>query len=219
MPIKAMLFDIDGSLADSNDLHVDTWEEVFRAKGIVVPRKDIHAQIGKGGDLLVPALVPGANEETAKTLGDAHGAVFKKQHLEKVKPFPKVHELLQAVHDANVRIVLASSASKEELKHYIDLFDASSLVDAQTSIEDVETSKPAPDIFKVALQRAGVAPDQALAIGDSPYDVESAGKSGIATIALRSGSFSDEVLLAAGAAHLFDDAADLLENLQQILAA
>jgi HAD superfamily hydrolase (TIGR01509 family) len=219
MPIKAMLFDIDGTLADSNDLHVDTWEEVFRAKGIVVPREGIHPQIGKGADLLVPALVPGANQKTAKTLGDAHAAVFKTQYLQKVKPFPRVHELLHAVHDAGVRIVLASSASKEELKHYVDLFDASSMVDAQTSIEDVETSKPAPDIFKVALQRAGVARDQALAVGDSPYDVESAGKSGIATIALRSGGFSDEVLLAAGAAQLFDDAADLLDNLQQILAA
>lgn len=219
MPIKAMLFDIDGTLADSNEFHVTTWDEVFRARGVAITRDDIHAQIGKGADLLVPALIPGADERTIKALGDAHGHVFKEKYLDQVKAFPQVRELLQAVHAAGVRVVLASSASEGELKHYIDLFDASALIDAQTSIDDVETSKPAPDIFQVALQRAGVAPDQALAVGDSPYDVESAGKSGIATIALRSGGFSDEVLLAAGATQLFDDAADLLESLEEILAA
>jgi HAD superfamily hydrolase (TIGR01509 family) len=218
MSIKAVLFDIDGTLADSNPFHVATWDEVFRARGITVSLDRIHGQIGKGADLLVPALVAGADAATAKAFGDAHGAIFKTKYLDQVKPFPHAHDLLQAVHDAGVRIVLASSASKAELDHYVDLLDASALVDAGTSVDDVKTSKPAPDIFRVALQRARVSAAEALAIGDSPYDIQSAGQSGISTTALRSGGFTDEELICAGAAHLYGDVAELLANLQDVLA-
>ena len=210
--IKAVLFDIDGTLADSNELHVRAWAEVFRGRDLDIPDAAIHAQIGKGADLLVPALVPGADESLAGSLGDEHGAIFKARYLGRVKPFPGAHELLARTKAGGRRVVLASSASKEELEHYLDLLGARDIVDAGTSIDDVETSKPAPDIFAVALKRAGVDPDEAVAVGDSPYDVEAAGKSGVATVALRSGGFGDEAL--SGAVALYDDAAALLAGFE-----
>ncbi|WP_158914519.1 HAD family hydrolase [Caulobacter sp. S45] len=217
MSIKAVLFDIDGTLADSNELHVSAWDEVFRARGIRLSRRAIHDQIGKGADLLVPALVPGADEQEVQALGDEHGAVFKSRYLARVQPFPHAHNLLGRAHHAGMRVVLASSASQDELERYLDLFDARAFVHASTSIDDVRNSKPAPDIFDVALKRAHVAADQALAIGDSPYDVQAAGRCGVATLALRSGGFSDEVLLSAGAAALYNDASDLLADFDRAL--
>ena len=212
--IKAVLFDIDGTLVDSNDLHVSAWMAAFQARGLKTTPEAVHGQIGKGADLLVPALVPGADKELAEALGEEHGAVFKARYLEGVKPFPGAHDLLARTKAAGYRAVLASSASSAELKHYVRLLDAEDLVNAGTSIDDVQSSKPAPDIFAVALAKAGVDPNEAIAVGDSPYDIEAAGKCGVATIALRSGGFGGETLLKAGATALYDDAAALLAHFE-----
>lgn len=208
--IQAVLFDIDGTLIDSNDLHVRAWLEAFADRNLSVTPEAVHAQIGKGADLLVPALVPGAGEGLAKSLGDAHGAIFKGRFLAQAQPFAGAHDLLARTRAAGRRVVLASSASQAELDHYLDLLDVRDVVFATTSIDDVETSKPAPDIFAVALERADVAAAAAMAVGDSPYDVEASAKCGVATVALRSGGFGDEALLKAGAAALYDDASALL---------
>ena len=210
MTIRAVLFDLDGTLVDSNDLHVRTWVEVFAEKGIHVTADAVHAQIGKGADLLVPALVPGADDQTSEAFGDAHGDRFKAEYLAQVRPFPHARDLLARTKAAGRQVVLASSASREELDHYIDLLGARELVDASTTIDDVGTSKPAPDIFATALKKAGVAAAEAIAVGDSPYDAESAGKAGMGAAALRSGGFSDRELKEAGATVIYDDAAALL---------
>ena len=214
MSLSAVLFDIDGTLADSNDQHVEAWAEVFRERGFHIAPAAIHDQIGKGADLLVPALIAGADETLSEELGEAHGAVFKAKHLEGVKPFPGAHDLLARTRSAGRRVVLASSASQGELEHYLDLLDARDLVDASTSIDDVGTSKPAPDIFAVALKKIGVPADEAVMVGDSPYDVEGAAKCGVATVALRSGGFSDEALRRAGAKAIYDDVAALLADFE-----
>ena len=206
--IKAVLFDLDSTLADSNDLHVRAWAEVFQARGLHVTDKAIHSQIGKGADLLVPALVPGSDEKAAEALGEAHGEVFKAKYLAQVRPFPDAYDLLARTRAAGRRVVLASSASKGELDHYLNLLGTRDIVD------DVATSKPAPDIFAIALKKVGVEAAEAVAVGDSPYDVEGAGKCGVATVALRSGGFSDEVLEQAGATALYDDASDLLAGFE-----
>lgn len=211
MTIEAVLFDIDGTLVDSNDLHVQAWDQAFRDAGHRVDTQAIHDQIGKGADMLVPALIPGASEEQAEALGDAHGAIFKDRYLEQVHPFPGARDLLARVHDAGQKVVLASSASKAELDHYLDLLDARDLVSAGTSIDDVENSKPAPDIFAVALKKiAPLRPEQAIVVGDSPYDMDAARKCGIPAIGLRSGGFPDEALREAGAVALYDNVAALL---------
>lgn len=213
MPIKAILFDIDGTLVDSNDQHVAAWEEVFRQAGKSFDRQTIHDQIGKGADMLVPALMPGSDEQTQERLGEAHGEIFKARFLDGVKPFPGAHDLLVRVHEAGQKVVLASSASKSDLEHYLDLLDASGLVAETTSADDVARTKPAPDIFSKALSKLeDTEAEEVLVVGDTPYDIEAAAKCGIRTVALRSGKFSDEALKKAGALCLYDDVAALLAD-------
>lgn len=216
MTIKAILFDIDGTLADSNDHHVSAWDEAFRAEGHAFDRQAIHDQIGKGADMLVPTLIPGSDEATQERLGEAHGVAFKGRYLDKVVPFPGAHELLRHASGRGQKVVLASSASKEELDHYVDLLDARDLVDAGTSSDDVENTKPAPDIFSTALEKVGgISPDEALVVGDTPYDIEAAKKCGVAAVGLLSGGFSDDALTAAGAVAIYADVAALLADYDQ----
>lgn len=213
MPIRAVLFDIDGTLVDSNDMHVLAWEEAFARVGASFDRQVLHDQIGKGTDMLVPTLLPEADEAQQEQLGEAHGKVFKTRFLAQAKPFDKAHELLARAHAAGQRIVLASSASAEELDHYLGLLDARDLVSATTSSDDVQNTKPAPDIFAVALEKvAPLTEQEVIVVGDTPYDIEAAAKCGIAAIALRSGKFPDEALRGAGAIALYDDAAALLAD-------
>ena len=213
MQIKAILFDIDGTLVDSNDMHVLAWAEAFAGIGEAFDRQVIHDQIGKGTDMLVPTLLPDLDEAAQEKLGEAHGAVFKAKFLDKVKPFPRAHDLLAHADAGGQKVVLASSASKGELDHYLDLLDARGLVAATTSSDDVEKTKPAPDIFATALSKlTGIDADEVIVVGDTPYDVEAARKCGIATVALRSGKFSDETLRDAGAIEIYDDVAAVLAS-------
>ena len=213
MTVKAVLFDIDGTLVDSNDYHVEAWQEVFRTLGANLDDRTVHDQIGKGTDMLVPTLFPDLDEAAQEKLGEAHGIAFKDRFLRQVKPFAGAHDLLVRVSDAGAQVVLASSASKAELEHYLDLLDARSLVSVTTTADDVENTKPAPDIFATALKKlAPLDPEEVIVVGDTPYDIEAAAKCGIAAIGLRSGKFTEEVLLGAGATVLYDDVAALLAD-------
>lgn len=212
MTIKAIFFDIDGTLVDSNDLHVLAWQEAFERIGVHFDRQIVHDQIGKGTDMLVPTLLPDLDEAAVEQLGDLHGDIFKAKFLDTVKPFPGAHALLARVHDARMSVVFASSASQSELQHYLGLLDAVDLVTASTSADDVRNTKPAPDIFSVARKKVGMMPDQVIVVGDTPYDVEAAGKCGISAVAVRSGGFPDDVLRSAGAVEIYDDVSDLLAN-------
>lgn len=213
MRIKAVLFDLDGTLIDSNDAHVAVWDEVFRNHGFAVDLATIHGQIGKGGDILVPSLIPDADETLTKTFSDEHGDIFKEKHLTQMLPFPEARALLMRAHAGGQKVVFASSASQADLDHYLDLLDVREIVGATTSIDDVASSKPAPDIFAAALRKvAPLEPNEVMAVGDTPYDVEAAAKCGIGTVALRSGKFADEALLKAGAVALYDNAAALLAD-------
>jgi len=155
--IRAILFDIDGTLVDSNDDHVEAWDQAFRSEGHAIGRPAIHAEIGKGGDQLLPALLPQSSSAERRRISDTHDAVFKDRFLPRVRPFPRAADLVRAANASGRKIVLASSASKEELDNYIELLGISDVVDASTSIDDVSTSKPAPDIFVAALRKVGIA--------------------------------------------------------------
>ncbi|WP_375393204.1 HAD family hydrolase [uncultured Sphingomonas sp.] len=210
---KAVLFDLDGTLVDSNEAHVDVWVRVFREAGHPIAAEVIRGQIGKGGDQLVPDLLPDLPAAAREQLAERHGALFKADWLDRIRPFPAARDLLARVRRGRAKLVFASSASQAELDHYIELLDARALVNADTSIDDVKASKPAGDIFAVALEKAGVAPGDALAVGDTPYDIEAARKAGVATVAVRSGGFSDDAL--AGALAIYDHVAALLEGFDQ----
>lgn len=213
MSIDAVLFDMDGTLVDSNDCHVLAWEEAFHQIGVLFSRQAIHDQIGKGSDMLVPTLLPDSDQPSQANLGQAQGKIFEREFLSIVRPFPGARDLLLRVHGAGQKVVLASSASKANLEHYLDLIGVRDIVAATTSADDVEHTKPAPDIFAAALGK--VAPldaTQVMVVGDTPYDIQAAAKCGIAAIGVRSGKSSDAVLLEAGAVALYDDVAALLRG-------
>ncbi|RZF66290.1 YihY family inner membrane protein [Sphingomonas populi] len=214
--IKAIFFDVDGTLVDSNEQHVTAWHDAFADQGFRVDREAIRGQIGKGGDLLVPALVPDASEDMRKRLSKRHGVLFKRAHLDTVKPFPAATALIRRVHESGRKVVLASSADAKEVGHYIEQLGIRNALHAMTTIDDAETSKPAGDIFAAALAKVKpLTPDEVIVVGDTPYDVEAASKCGIRTVAVRSGGFADDVLLDAGAVALYDDVAALLARFDE----
>ena len=216
MPIKAILFDIDGTLVDSNDLHVLAWQQAFAGIGAHFDHQTLHDQIGKGTDKLVPALLPDLPKAEQKKLGETHGAIFKGRYIDQVKPFPCAHDMLARARASGFRLALASSASKDELEHYLGLLLAHDMIEASTGSDDVKKTKPAPDIFSTALSKLpGISREEAFVIGDTPYDMEAARSCGIPAIGLRSGKFTDTALKEAGAGAIYDDVASLLADYDQ----
>ncbi len=208
MTIRALLFDIDGTLVDSNDAHVEAWDRVFREAGHAFSREQLHDQVGKGGDNYVPALLPDLPEDEQERLAARHGPIYKAEHLPHVRPFAGARDVIVRAKQDGLKVALASSAKGEELDHYLDLLDARNLIDGTTSKDDVEASKPDPDIFQAALDKLGVRPDEALVIGDTPYDIDAARRCGIGTVAVLSGGFPKESLTDAVA--IYRDVAELL---------
>ena len=214
MPRKAILFDIDGTLVDSNDAHVDAWLKAFAAEGFEFDWATVHDQIGKGGDNLVPSLVPDAPAEVQDRIEKGHAEIYQREHLERVRPFPGARDLLLKAREAGKTVVLASSASRPELHHYVELLAAGEIIDGATSKDDVGHSKPCPDIFESAVKKAGTAPSEAVVIGDTPYDIIAARRSGIETVAVRSGRFPEEELRAERPLAIYDDVAALLADFE-----
>jgi HAD superfamily hydrolase (TIGR01509 family) len=212
LEVEAVLFDIDGTLVDSNEQHVNAWSFAFREEGHPQEIDDIRTQIGKGGDLLVPELLPDVDEAIRNQISKRHGDHFKDIYLENVRAFEGAAELIERVHASGRKVVLASSAKKNELEHYVELLGVKSLIDAATSIDDVETSKPEPDIFGVALEKIGVAAANALVVGDTIYDVDAALRAGVATVGVTSGPFDERQLKDAGAIAVFADVASILRE-------
>ncbi len=216
--IRAILFDVDGTLIDSNDLHAAAWREAFRHFGVDLPFDRIRSQIGKGGDNLIPTLLPpdlveARQEEIERYRGD----LFKRDYLPRVVPFPGVRALFERIVADGRRILLASSAKEDELRFHLSVIGAEDLVSASTSKDDVAHSKPDPDIFASALAKAKADAGAAVVVGDTPYDMEAAAKLGIRTIGFRSGGFLDQALRQAGAAELYDGPADLLARYERSL--
>jgi membrane protein len=214
MAIDAVLLDIDGTLVDSNEFHVVAWHRAFQEARIPVAPELIRKQIGKGADMLIPALAPDLPQKTREAIATRHGEIFKKEFLPRVEAFPDAHDLVAALHRSGREVVLASSADQAEVDHYVQLLDVKDLLRATTSSDDVEKSKPAGDIFASALQQtSSKAPNRTIAIGDTPYDAIAAAKCGIRTIALRSGGFTDDELLAGRPIAIYEDVSDLLDCL------
>ena len=212
-PIRAVLFDMDGTLVDSNDFHIEAWERVFAEAGHDIAREDIHGQIGKGGDQLVPALLPDIDQKAVDALCDRHGTLFQRDYIDRVKAFPHARDVAVRVHDDGMQVVLATSASGDDRDHYVELLDLKPIMATSTTSDDVDRTKPAPDIFAAALAKlSDVQAQEAVVIGDTPYDMRAARDCGIARIAVRSGGFSDEALREAGADAIYDDLAALLRD-------
>ncbi|WP_375429999.1 HAD family hydrolase [uncultured Friedmanniella sp.] len=207
------IFDVDGTLVDSNYQHALAWFRAFRRYGITRPLWRIHRGIGMGGDTFVPEIGGREVEEAhGDELRDAWVEEFD-QLINEVQPFEGAHELLRDVKDRGFRLVLASSGKSQHVDHFLDLIDGKGLADAWTTSDDAEHSKPEPDLVQSAL--AKVEGSTAVMVGDSVYDAIAAGKLDVATLALRTGGFSTEELTAAGAVGVYDSLVELRHHLDE----
>jgi HAD superfamily hydrolase (TIGR01549 family) len=212
--IQAVIFDLDGTLVDSNKLHVASWERAFRHFGKRFSLEQLRQHIGKGSDQYLPEFL---NEEEMKRFGkeldEYRSELFTKEYLPRVKPFPKVRELFERIESDDKRIALATSSKTSESKIYKKLLQIEDLIDAETNADDAEKSKPCPDIFEAALHKLDdPSPNETIVVGDTRYDVEAALKVGLKTIGLLCGGSSEERLRSAGAIALYRDPADLLDH-------
>lgn len=216
--MKAAIFDMDGTLVDSVDLHAKAWQDTFADFGHRIALQSIRGQIGKGGDQLMPVFL---SKEEIASKGEAiekhRSEVFRKSYFSHVRPFPKVRELFERLLEDDWKIALASSANGDDLKTYKEICQITDLLDAETSSDDAEKSKPHPDIFQAAVARLKVTPGDCVVMGDSPYDAQAATKAGIVSIGVLCGGFNPEDLTAAGYIKLYKSPADLLENYQASL--
>ena len=209
---KAIIFDVDGTLVDSVALHAQAWQRAFADFGVEVSLDDARGQIGKGGDELMPVFLSADDIAARGEAIKAHRAdILKSDYLHQIEAFPQVRALFQRLADDGLRIVLASSAKGDEVELYKRKADIADLVEAATSADDAERSKPHGDIFQAALDRLGdVAPADAVVIGDTPYDAEAAGKVGLRTVGVLSGGFPEALLREAGCLAIYRDPADML---------
>ncbi|WP_338886995.1 HAD family hydrolase [Rhodococcus sovatensis] len=207
----AVLFDIDGTLVDSNYVHVDTWSRAFADVGVEVPSWRIHRCIGMDGDKLLEALVGSADSAAALEAKDLHSRYYS-EASGRLQVLPGARELLQRTSSTGLTVVLATSAPESELAHLRDLLDVEDIVSVVTSSEDADVAKPSPEIVEVALDRAGVEPAHAVMIGDSVWDMKASRTVGVTGIGVLSGGISDAELRSAGAEAVFDDPADLVER-------
>jgi HAD superfamily hydrolase (TIGR01509 family) len=211
--LRAVILDMDGTLIDSNDAHARAWVEAVGKHGFDVDFNRVRELIGMGGDKLLPAVVGlEKDSQMGERISEARGEIFKSKYLPHLQPFPQVHDLLQRMKGDGRKLVIASSSAPDDLKGLLRQAGIDDLIDKRTSSGDAERSKPDPDIIHAALDKAGCRADEAIMLGDTPYDVEAATHAGVSIIALRCGGWSDTELK--GAIAVYNDPADLLAHYQ-----
>ncbi len=214
----AVLFDVDGTLVDSNYLHVHTWACAFHEENIDVAAWQIHRSIGMDGSSLVASLSGDASDAVQQRLKDRHSSLYK-DSSDLIVRLPGARELLHHLADDGIRVVLASSAPEDELAITRKILDSDDVIFAATSSKDVDTAKPDPGIVQVALERAGVSADRAVFVGDAVWDGEAATRVDVPFIGLRCGGVADCELEKAGAQAVFDDPYELLQRLESTVIA
>ena len=213
--VEALLCDIDGTLVQSNWLHAEAWRLAFAEMGIALEKEDVRRQIGKGGDELIPVYVSWwKRKQVEEPLKQYRKYIFQRDFLPQVKPLPKAREFLVRVKEAGIRLALASSADKDDLKVYKKIVGMEDLIDEETSADDADRSKPHPDIFTATLERLKLAAEKCIALGDTPYDAEAAGKAGLRTIGVTTGGWSRDELMAAGCVEAYASVGELLERFE-----
>jgi HAD superfamily hydrolase (TIGR01549 family) len=211
---KAVIFDIDGTLVDSVDLHARAWQEAFHKFGHEIPFHEVRQQIGKGGDQLMPVFL---SEDELQRVGDEleeyRSRLFKRKYLPQVRAFPAVRDLFERIRADGKQIALASSAKGDELAAYKKLAQIADLIEEETSADDAARSKPHPDIFAAVLEKLRHPTSaEVLVVGDTPYDAEAAGKLGLQTVGVLCGGFPEIQLRRAGCIAIYRNPADLLAN-------
>jgi HAD superfamily hydrolase (TIGR01509 family) len=212
---RCIILDVDGTLVDSNDAHAQAWIEAFREHGVAVEYRDVRRCIGMGGDKLMPA-VSGLDEASpeGQAIGSRRAKIFKEHFLPSLQPFPGVRDLLARLKNDGFGLVVASSAKQDELGPLLQIALVNDLVEHATSSDDADESKPDPDIVEAALNTVQCCREHATMLGDTPYDVEAAGRAGVRTVCVRSGGWDLPEL--DGAALIYDDAADILAHYEDL---
>ncbi|WNB85511.1 HAD family hydrolase [Cellulomonas sp. ATA003] len=208
----AVLFDIDGSLVDSNFLHVHAWALAFADAGHPVDAWRIHRSIGMGSPLLLADLLGDDVDRLGDAVKDGHAERYAELG-DRLRAFDGARELVRAVADRGAVTVLATSAAPEELERLQSLLDLDDVLDAITSAQDVDAAKPDPELVETALRKAGVPPDRAVFVGDAVWDVQAAARAGVPCVGLLAGGTSAAELTEAGAVAVYDDAAHLLREI------
>ena len=207
---KVVVLDVDGTLMDTNYLHTEAWARAFEEVGYRIPRARLHKQIGKGSSLLIREFVE--DEETEERINELHSEIYAELQ-EYGHPLPGAKELISSLRERGYEVWFVTSAKDEELEHHMQELEAESGISGVVNSSAVENPKPAPDIFELALQKAGASPDETVAGGDAVWDVEAADAAGIRTVAvLTGGAFSRQVLEEAGAVAVYEDCAELLDS-------
>lgn len=213
--LEALILDIDGTLVDSNDLHADCWTEAFAHFGKQIAWADVRSHVGKGGDLLVPDLL---DAKEMRSFGEAvksyRSELWTKSYMHRVQPFAGASAALERLAGAGIRLALASSADPQEVEHYVQLLGAKDWLDATTSKEDAQFSKPSPEIFRAALERIEANPERTVVVGDTPYDILAAHRAALPVAAVLSGGFPREEL--AKAEMLFDDIRAMVREIDRL---
>ncbi len=214
--IQAIIFDLDGTLLDSVDLHAKAWVDAFQQFGHQVSYEKVRSDIGKGADQLMPDFLSQEEiEKIGEDLQEVRSEIFKTKYLSQVKPFPKVRELFEKITANGQKPAVASSASGEQLEKFKKIAGIEDLIQAESSSEDAEKSKPHPDIFLAAMKRLeAIKPSEMIAVGDTPYDAESAGKAGLRTVGVLCGGFPEADLREAGCVAIYAGPEDLLNNFE-----
>lgn len=216
--IKAVLFDIDGTLVLSNDAHARAWVDAYAQLGYEVSFDQVRRRIGMGGDKLMAEIEPQVSEESqdGQEIKQLRLDLLLQKYLLQIQPAPGSRQLVQALQKREMKLMVASSAQQQELTKLLAVARVDDLLTESTTSDDAERSKPDPDIVQVALNKLGMPAEEALMIGDTPYDIEAATKAGVKIIAVRCGGWTDSEL--SGAAGIYDDPQDILDHLERILA-
>src|ERR671911_2990737 len=208
--VKVVVLDVDGTLMDTNYLHVEAWARAFEEGGHRLPRVQIHKQIGKGSNLLIGEFVE--DEETMEKIEELHSELYGE--LQKHgHPLPGAKELISSLPERGYEVWFVTSAKDEELEHHMQFLEAEGRISGVVNSSDVENPKPAPDIFEEALRRAGSSPDETISVGDSIWDVQAANEAGVRTVGVLSGgAYDEEALRVAGAVAVYENCAALLDS-------
>jgi HAD superfamily hydrolase (TIGR01509 family) len=211
--LKAVIFDIDGTLIDSVELHAQAWHRAFQHFERDVPVEEILPQVGKGPDQLLPVFFTLYElERFGPDLEQYRDELFKREYLPKARPLPRVRELILRIREDGGRVALASSATEDEVSYYKRLLNAEDLIEETVSADVAGRSKPFPDMFSAVLHELNVDADEAVALGDTPYDAEAANLIHVRTIGITGGFWTEDKLRQAGCVEVFRSPADLLEN-------
>jgi HAD superfamily hydrolase (TIGR01509 family) len=212
--VRGVLLDVDGTLVDSNDAHAKAWVMAMAEFGLKIPFGVVRSMIGMGGDKLLPTAT-GISEETpkGKAITKRRKEIFLKEFLPTLFPTPGAEELLREFKKRGLKMVIATSATAEELDPLLRICRADQVIEAKTSSDDADRSKPDPDIVHAAVENIGLPAKETVMLGDTPYDIESAQKAGVPIIAFRCGGWTDRDL--AGAVAIYDHPAQLLHEIKR----